>query len=312
MGIGSGGRPGLYAVSDLHVGYAQNRPFVENLVPQTEADWLIVAGDVGEFVGDIEWALSVLSNRFAKVIWVPGNHELWTHHRETIELRGVERYEYLVAMCRRLGVVTPEDPYPVWADGTGPGGTGPGGTGPEVDRGLDTETGPDGEITATGPIVIAPLFLLYDYTFRPDGAKTKAEGLAQAYEAGIVATDEMLLHPDPYPSIDAWCEARINQTERRLGELPPGTRTVLVNHFPIVREPTRVLRYPLFAQWCGTERTADWPVRFRAAAVVYGHLHIPRTIWHDGVRHEEVSLGYPREWQHRDRPPGIPRQILLD
>jgi hypothetical protein len=29
--------------------------------------------------------------------------------------------------------------------------------------------------------------------------------------------------------------------------------------------------------------------------VVYGHLHIPRTIVHDDVRFEEVSLGYPRE-----------------
>jgi hypothetical protein len=51
-------------------------------------------------------------------------------------------------------------------------------------------------------------------------------------------------------------------------------------------------------------------VRFRAQAVVYGHLHIPRTTWHDGVRHEEVSLGYPREWRRRAAPPVIPRQIL--
>jgi 3',5'-cyclic AMP phosphodiesterase CpdA len=277
------GSPSLLAVSDLHVGHAQNRPLVENLTPRSDADWLIVAGDVGEFVADIEWALGVLSDRFAKVIWVPGNHELWTHPKDPSQLRGVERYEHLVAMCRRLGVATPEDPYPIWD--TGPGGA---------------------------PVTVAPLFILYDYTFRPDGASTKAEALEQAYATGIVCTDEMVLHPDPYPSIDAWCEARLELTERRLTELPPGTQTILVNHFPLVREPTRVLRYPVFAQWCGTERTADWPVRFRAAAVVYGHLHIPRTIWHDGVRHVEVSLGYPREWQRRDRPPRIPRQILPD
>ena len=33
--------------------------------------------------------------------------------------------------------------------------------------------------------------------------------------------------------------------------------------------------------------------------MVYGHLHIPRTMWHDGVRFEEVSLGNPREWRRR-------------
>jgi hypothetical protein len=60
-----------------------------------------------------------------------------------------------------------------------------------------------------------------------------------------------------------------------------------------------VLMHPEFAQWCGTVRTADWHVRFRTAVVVYGHLHIPRTTWQDGVRFEEVSLGYPREWQRR-------------
>ena len=272
-------RPSLLAVSDLHVGFSENRLFVADLIPQSSSDWLIVAGDVGEFVADIEWALALLTERFAKVIWAPGNHELWTHRRDTIELRGAERYQYLLAMCQRLGVVTPEDPYPVWED----------------------------EAEAT---VVAPMFLLYDYTFRPDGATTKAEGLARAYSTGVVATDETLLHPDPFPSIDAWCGARLAQTERRLAELPAGSATVLVNHFPLVREPTRVLRYPEFAQWCGTVHTADWHRRFNASAVVYGHLHIPRTTWYDGVRHEEVSLGYPREWQRRDKPPRIPRQIL--
>jgi 3',5'-cyclic AMP phosphodiesterase CpdA len=252
---------------------------VARLRPTSSPDWLIVAGDVGEFAADIEWALGTLRERFAEVIWVPGNHELWTHRREPLRLRGVERYEYLIAMCRRLGVHTPEDPYQVWED-------------------------------TSGPLVIAPLFLLYDYTFLPDGATTKAEALQHARAAGIMGNDESMLHADPYPSREAWCAARIAGTERRLAALPEGTRTILVNHFPLVREPTRVLRYPAFAQWCGTVRTADWPRRFNAAAVVYGHLHIPRTTWHEGIRHVEVSLGYPREWRRRTKPPVLPRQIL--
>jgi 3',5'-cyclic AMP phosphodiesterase CpdA len=277
--------PRLLAVSDLHVGYPENREIVEGLRPGSERDWLIVAGDVGELMADIEWALRLLADRFETVIWVPGNHELWAHGRETIPDRGVERYRRLVELCGRLGVVTPEDPYPVW---TGPG----------------------------GPVTIAPLFLLYDYSFLPDNAPTKLEALAYAYRTGIVCTDEMLLHPDPYESREAWCLARIEETERRLAALDPGRPVVLVNHWPLVREPTRVLRYPQFAQWCGTDRTADWHTTFNAVAVVYGHLHIPRTTWYDGVRFEEVSVGYPREWLQRpQRPgipdrPGLPRQIL--
>jgi len=252
---------------------------VAGLRPAHPGDWLIVAGDVGEFAADIEWALGLLGERFARVIWAPGNHELWTHPREPLPARGAERYQHLIAVCRRLGVLTPEDAYPVW-EGAG------------------------------GPAVVVPMFLLYDYTFLPDGASTKKEGLELAYAAGVVATDEALLHPDPFPSREAWCADRITATERRLAGLPAEARTVLVNHFPLVREPTRVLRYPVFAQWCGTARTADWHRRYNALAVVYGHLHIPRTTWHDGVPHREVSLGYPREWGARPAPPVLPRQVL--
>jgi 3',5'-cyclic AMP phosphodiesterase CpdA len=271
--------PKLLAISDLHVGYAENRKITEALGPQSAGDWLVVAGDVGERIADITWALRTLAERFAQVVWAPGNHELWTPKNDPLQIRGEQRYQHMVELCRDLGVLTPEDPYAVW---DGPG----------------------------GPVTIAPLFLLYDYTFRPDGAATKEAGLARAYRAGVVCTDEMLLHPDPYPSREAWCAARLALTRRRLDERDNSLPAVLVNHFPLVREPTRVLRYPEFAQWCGTEHTADWHVRYRACAVVYGHLHIPRTMWHDGVRFEEVSCGYPREWRLRKGPPGIPRQIL--
>ena len=50
----------LLAISDLHVAYAENRAIVEALRPESADDWLIVAGDVGEMVSDIEWALCVL------------------------------------------------------------------------------------------------------------------------------------------------------------------------------------------------------------------------------------------------------------
>jgi 3',5'-cyclic AMP phosphodiesterase CpdA len=276
----SGGRTGppggrLLAISDLHVHYPQNRAFVESL-PASPDDWLIVAGDVAELFAEVEWALRVLVRRFGTVIWTPGNHELWAHPADPVKLRGDYRYRRLVLLCRELGVHTPEDPFPVWR---GPG----------------------------GPAAVAPLFVLYDYTFLPEPATSQREALEQAYRVGVVCTDEAYLHPDPFPSREAWCAARLAYTQRRLAgcELP----TVLASHFPLIREPTRVLRYPEFAQWCGTVHTADWHLRYHPAAVVYGHLHIPRTTYHDGVRFEEVSLGYPREWEPRSSPPAL-RQIL--
>ncbi|MER5465009.1 metallophosphoesterase [Streptomyces sp. NPDC002668] len=269
----------LRAISDLHIAYAENRSIVEGLMPGSPDDWLIVAGDVGELMADIEWALALLRDRFAQVIWVPGNHELWTVKQETSPLRGVQRYEQLVAMCRRLGVLTPEDPYPVW---TGSG----------------------------GPVRIAPLFLLYDYTFLTPGTTTREESLAKAFDAGVVCTDEYFLHPDPYPSRQAWCAARVEETERRLREVAGDLPLVLVNHWPLVRTPTEVMIHQEFVQWCGTVSTADWHTRFGAKVVVYGHLHIPRHTVYDNVPFEEVSLGYPREWRRFGLRPDLAREIL--
>ncbi len=277
--------PRLLAVSDLHVRHADNRALAADLRPVADGDWLIVAGDVAEQVEDVLGTLELLRGRFARVVWVPGNHELWTRTKEVPALRGVPRYERLVEGCRALGVDTPEDPFPLFP-------------------------GPD------GPVAVAPLFVGYDYTFLPDGATTAAEGLEIARNAGVVCTDEYLMHPDPYPSREDWCAARLAASRRRLDALDPALPTVLVHHWPLTRLPTRVLRRPEFALWCGTTATADWHVRYRAVAVVYGHLHIPRVTTEDGVPFHEVSLGYPREWRARDERHGtrvaelIPRQIL--
>jgi len=269
----------LLAIGDLHVEHPENREVVSQIEPQSEADWLLVCGDVADKVEDVEWALRLLSQRFATVVWVPGNHELLSQRDDLSELRGERRYRHLVELCRKLGVVTPEDPYPIW---DGPG----------------------------GPARVVPLFLLYDYSFGSNVGATREEALRRAYDAGVVCVDEFLLDPHPYPSRQAWCAARVREAESRLVEVEPALPAVLVNHFPLLVEPTRVLRHPEFAQWCGTTLTADWHRRFRATAVVYGHLHIPRTTWHDGVRFEEVSLGYPRERRARRGLPAGPRRIL--
>ena len=206
-----GTTPRLLALSDLHVAFPPNREIVAALRPDDDGDWLLLAGDVGELYPDIEWALQTLARKFATVVWTPGNHELWTRRKDPVSLRGEARYLALVELCRGLGILTPEDPYPVW---DGPG----------------------------GPATIAPVFLLYDYTFRPDGALTKEQGLKQAYEKGIVCRDEALLHPDPHNTIEEWCWARLEATERRLAARDPALPVVFVTHYPLVREPTRVLR----------------------------------------------------------------------
>ena len=258
----------LFAISDLHLNYRENQAIADTLHPETPDDWLAVAGDIAHGMDDIVRFLALMRGRFAQVLFTPGNHDLWS--RGDGEARGNDRYQDLVCHCRSLGVLTPEDPYPLWPD-------------------------PD------GPIAVAPLFLLYDYTLRPEGF-SKEDALAAAYAAGVVCTDEIRLPAHPYESREAWCADRLAYTRDRLDALPEHTRTVLIAHWPLHPGPVGRLRYPEFAIWCGTRHTADWHRRYRAVAAIHGHLHIPLTEHIDGVRHEEVSLGYPRERAARTRP----------
>jgi Calcineurin-like phosphoesterase len=253
----------LYAVSDLHLGYEANRKMLLN-VAHCPGDWLILAGDVGETAAHLEFAFKVLKQRFAKLIWVPGNHELWTLPGSNETARGRFKYDELIKLCRSYDVLTPEDPYQV--------------------------------ITIAGrQIRVAPLFLLYDYTFRPLDIPIE-RAIDWARETGIECADEVLLHPDPYVTRTEWCNVRCAMTERRLATQRNDLPTVLINHFPLREDLARLPRIPRFSIWCGTRQTEDWHIRFNAAAIVSGHLHIRSTSYRDGIRFEEVSLGYPKQW----------------
>lgn len=267
----------LFAISDLHLGYEANqRALLE--IASHPADWLILAGDVGETAAHLELAFRKLKPRFAKLVWVPGNHELWTLPGTNETARGRFKYDELVELCRFHGVLTPEDPYPI--------------------------------VTIAGKEVrIAPLFLLYDYSFRPLTIPIE-RAIDWAVESGVECVDEALLHPDPYTSRTEWCHARCEMTERRLKADRNDLPTVLISHFPLREDLAKLPRIPRFSIWCGTRRTEDWHVRFNATVVVSGHLHIRSTSYRDGVRFEEVSLGYPHQWSGSITPNRCVREIL--
>jgi 3',5'-cyclic AMP phosphodiesterase CpdA len=253
----------LWATSDLHVGFNENRRAVEDL-PAHHEDWLIIAGDTGETPAHLDFVLRTLRPRFAQLVWAPGNHDLWTPKDWPGEKRGVAHYERLVALCRRYGVLTPEDPYVRW-----PG---------------------DGPLRA-----IVPTFLLFDYSFRPDTV-TREGAVAWAAETRVRSADEDLLAPDPFETRDDWCAARVAATEARLEALPGDAKLVLANHFPLRHELGVPPRIPRFSIWCGTTKTEAWHLRFNIEVAVSGHLHLRSTRTIDEVRFEEVSLGYPKQW----------------
>ncbi|WP_244327752.1 metallophosphoesterase [Roseibium sp. RKSG952] len=71
----------LWAISDIHVSYPDNRAALAD-VPAHPDDWLILAGDVGDKPDHLEFALDSLAPKFRRVVWTPGNHDLWTLPKE--------------------------------------------------------------------------------------------------------------------------------------------------------------------------------------------------------------------------------------
>lgn len=265
-----GRSPRLFAISDLHVDHPGNWRALVEMPPHPE-DGLIIVGDVGDSVAALDRTLAHLAPRWGRLFWAPGNHELWTVRRSRETDRGVRRYERLVETCRRHGVLTPEDPVYEWP-------------------GIDTRAD-DGR----RPIAVAPVFVLYDYGFAPAGLSPE-QARRWAMEGGIFAADEALLHPEPYESREAWCGARVALTEAKLEAAAQRYDLVIAGHWPFRRDLVKLGPVERYAPWCGTPRTEDWHRRFRAVAMVSGHLHVRGTDERDGVRFEEVSLGYPRDW----------------
>jgi predicted phosphodiesterase len=98
----------VFAVSDLHADYAENMNWVSRL---SRADYrddvLLLAGDVSDLPGRLEDVFQQLTDRFAVVMFVPGNHELWVLRCRT--RTSLEKFDRIQSIARAHGVQT--SPY---------------------------------------------------------------------------------------------------------------------------------------------------------------------------------------------------------
>lgn len=253
----------IYAISDLHVANKVNQNALLEL-PDYKNDWVILAGDIGETETHLEFVISVLAQKFEKIIWTPGNHDLWTFPLNRYSLRGEEKYNKLVSICHEYGVFTPEDEYLNYTY--------------------------DGK-----HYCLAPIMTLYDYSFKPDYVQDGMEK-EWAAESGVICADEDLLFSYPYKSVSEWCNVRCTYTEKRLNAIQKDVSIIIINHYPLLKELGKIYTFPRFSIWCGTTHTQNWLDEFNIEIAIYGHLHIRSTKIINGVRHEEVSFGYPQDW----------------
>ncbi len=96
----------VFATSDLHVDYASNAEWVDGLSRSEYIDdVLMVAGDLSDSLSRLARSLDALARRFKKVLFVPGNHELWVH-RDKNGGTSLDKFEQVCSVARSCGVMT--------------------------------------------------------------------------------------------------------------------------------------------------------------------------------------------------------------
>lgn len=95
----------VHTVSDIHVDYAQNFDWLMGLSEsEYRSDVLLLAGDVSDDFALLETVLAACAARFAQVLFVPGNHDLWVRrcHFDC----SLTKFTALNALCDSLGIKT--------------------------------------------------------------------------------------------------------------------------------------------------------------------------------------------------------------
>lgn len=73
----------VFVLSDLHTDYSENMTWVKCLsTTRHNKDVLLVAGDVAEKYDNFVLTMSILKDRFQRVLFVPGNHDIWCRGEE--------------------------------------------------------------------------------------------------------------------------------------------------------------------------------------------------------------------------------------
>lgn len=271
----------VFAVSDLHVDFPGNMRWVESLpVGIYTQDTLLVAGDVSDNLRRMGHALAMLRERFARVLFVPGNHELWCRRGHPGD--SLEKFEQVLSLCKALDVTTA----------------------PMRLTGADEDA-----------LWIVPLLSWYVTPEEgEDGLYTEKPGetldLSAWGDSHFIRWPESRSHMRPADLFVELNEALIDQPfdapvmslshflpRAELLDLPNDQGGRLADPYPEFN----------FSRVAGCRRIDDQLRRIGSRIHVYGHQH--RNGWReiDGVLYVSNCLGYPEE----RRGPGVAEGCLL-
>lgn len=270
----------IASVSDIHTDFAENREIMVKLAAEIyrkEPDVVIVAGDVSHKNDRIERALVALSYVAEKVVYIPGNHDLWfdvPFAPNRRDLNTWDRYRgELRALVEKIGAhYLPAAPLVI------------------------------------GKVAIAGTCGWYDYSLAPEAIRTSVgkEALAGKQFGGVMWSDARFiafrdaageLMPDA--EVARIMEQELSDQLSAIDGNPDVEHAVVVTHhqpFDEVVTHTGTLPWEFFNAFMGSSALGRVIQSAKKARVaIYGHTHLVGETNIAELRVYGTPLGYPRE-----------------
>ena len=93
----------VFAISDLHLDYDDNKHWLEQLSnTDYQSDMLILAGDISDNITLLGWCFSTLQHKFKRVFFVPGNHDLWV--RGNSGITSIDKFEMVCRLAKEHNI----------------------------------------------------------------------------------------------------------------------------------------------------------------------------------------------------------------
>ncbi|XP_051133444.1 uncharacterized protein LOC127253066 isoform X2 [Andrographis paniculata] len=259
----------VFVVSDLHTDYEENMEWVKRLSDRkTVGDVLLVAGDVAETYANFVQTMSILKDKFGRVFFTPGNHDLWLRRESSDLLCSLDKLDKLIEACHSVGV----DTKPDVVDGIG----------------------------------IIPLYSWYHESFDTEkditGIRIPPLGMACKDFHVCKWPDEL---QNEEASLARYFDSLNDENSKIIEDIMTGCSHIIsFSHFLPRQElcpEKRMLYYPNLPKMIGSKYLES---RIRAihgaggrttSCHVFGHTHFCWDAVLDGIRYVQAPLAYPRE-----------------
>jgi Icc-related predicted phosphoesterase len=259
----------IFAISDIHVDFDENQQWINKIsASDHKKDTLILAGDISHNLNQLQENLIDLKSKFARLFFVPGNHDLWIRGEEWNH--SLEKFEDIISFCLDNEIsVKPEKIENVWIV-------------PLFSWYTRPEDGDDGLYWPKPGEDPSNRMWSDNYFVKWPNSSVEFSASAYFFKRNSQNLSEKYL--DPVISVSHF----IPRQEMMFSQYPP------VIDLEKLKKYDRSPEFN-FSRVAGSTLIENQIRQINALLHIYGHQHINRDKVVDGVRYIAHCLGYPIE-----------------